>query len=206
MMKFSIILIPVLVLMVRPAFAMPYIPTDEIASEASDPQIIEELGAKRMLAVRSLVNDYYHEFAAIPSLSNPEMSSFCPKFSGLSEGRKIFLFSFILDMYIHGLPIKKKLEVPVPERMSPKQLEALRLERGDHVPLSGRKELYELLSRFDEAQVDIKAREMLQLFQRGPVSPADLHSLLMPNGIKRTDPSVFLKWIFSNLGYCGANP
>jgi hypothetical protein len=136
------------------------------------------------------------------------MASFCPRFSTLSDVQKIALFSVILDIYIHGLPLDRRYGMPVPnpKTMSPKELEELKLEYGKLVPFGSRDELYAAIGRFDEAQIDLKAREMLHLFQRGPVSPAELHALLNPPVGNKADPSEFLKWILSGLRFCRVNP
>jgi hypothetical protein len=206
--SFSILLSPVLVLMSGAAMAMPYIPTDDIALSTPDPEIIEKLGGKRLLDVRNLVKTYHPDFAKVAKLSNAEMSSLCPAFGALSEGRKISFFAFVLDVYIHGLRLQKRVEMPIPDpkTMSPKQLEALRLEYGDLVPPASLQEFYDAVSRYDEAQIHLKAREMLQLFQRGPVSPAELHALLKPEAINKPYSIDFLKSVLSKLTFCRFNP
>jgi hypothetical protein len=201
---FSLLLLSVLILMCRPVLAMPYIPTYEIAQETPDPKIMEELGGRRMIPVRNFLKTNYRDFSGIGALLNADMSSYCPKFASLTGSQKISFFALILDMYIHGLLLEKRAGMPVPDpkTMSPKQLEALEQEYGDTEPVKNREEFYKAIGRFDEAQLDMKAREMLQLFQSGPVSPVELHALLKPDGIKNNDPFGFVKWLMSTIQFC----
>jgi hypothetical protein len=205
---FSLLSLSILILVCPPTLGMGFIPTDAIARETPDPTIKNDLAYKRILAVGKYVKTYYREFAEVTESSASGMTTFCPNFGVLGGAQKIALFAFIIDVYVHRLPLERRLEMPIPDpkTMSPKQLEALKLEYGDLLPPASKQEVYDAISRFDEAQVDLKAREMLQLFQRGPVSPNDLHTLLTPNGIKKLDPSAFMKWILGNLKFCGTNP
>jgi hypothetical protein len=205
---FSLFSLSILILVCQPTFGMGFIPTDAIARETPDPKIMEDLSVTRIQFVRRHIKTYYFDFARIAALSNAELSSFCPTYGTLSEGRKLTLFTMILDTYIHVLPLRKKMNVPVPnpKTMSYEELKAHKLEYGDLAPIASKAEFYELISRFDEAQVDLKAREMLKLLQQGSVSATELHSLLIPGGIKKVDPIKTMKWILGNLKFCGTNP
>jgi uncharacterized protein YecT (DUF1311 family) len=165
--------------------SMPFVPTDDIALAAPDRIITESLILKRFAAVRSLVDTTYRDFTQIVELSNPEMMKYCPTFATLTAGQRITFFAFLLDSYVHALPVAKRSLMPIvdPKKMTPKELEEHRQEYGDIAALESKEEYYELIGRFDEGQVHLKARELLRLFQRGAVTPEELQNLLKPDGL-----------------------
>jgi hypothetical protein len=205
---FQVFIFLVLALNSFPSFGMPFVPTDDIALVAPDQEVIKKELVKRGVLVRNFVAMHYYEFANLAELRNPELSALCPNFSALGSDQKITLFSFMLDVYIHQLPINKRMYMPFPDPkvMSQSQLEAHKLEYGDLVPLKNKEELYEFVGRFDEAQINAKARKMLQLLQKGSSSPADIHSLLSARGMNDKDPIKRLKWILNFLKFCSVKP
>jgi hypothetical protein len=187
---------------------MPFVPTDSIALATPDKGIMEALIRQRVASARSLVETLYPEFSQVAEFSNSELSSYCPAYSTLSAGRKISLFAFLLDMYVHAIPTNKRLYMPIPDpkTMSQKQLEAHKLEYGNIAPLENNDEVYALVGRFDQAQIELKARELLQLFKSGPVSPEQLNALLKSGSIGDKNGSRKVGEILKLLKFCRVNP